>query len=452
MLPINKIYQHIRARSDVVLRSVLKNSGWAATGQAVSAVVALGETILLARFLSIEMFGVFIVLASTTELIFGLLDFRTGEAVIKFLPELRQSRGIDAVSAFLRLVFMVDGVVAVAGFIIIITFGYFILQWLALPTQYRFLLVILGGGVALKTVVRSVGSYLRVAGSFSLSIKLGMVSMVFRLILLTIAVIIAPEIPTVSLAIALSDGVFFALLLTAAIVSFHSLNLHPWRVPISLIARERKAMATFLLSTNLAGTFRILSTKLDVIVIAALSSPAVVALYKVATRIAGTLMLFSDPLLVAVYPEMSQLHAKKAIAQLNKIVTVLTKILAIFAALLIIFFALFGKWMLGTLAGMQYVNAQPVALIMLIGTSLSMIFFWARPLLLVYGMASKVVLVALVALVVQFGCLFLMVPVMGVEGAGVALALYYFIMVSLFIYLLLRNVKFASVNEQPRYV
>jgi O-antigen/teichoic acid export membrane protein len=275
--------------------------------------------------------------------------------------------------------------------------------------------------------------------------------MVFRLILLIIAVIIAPEIPTVSLAIALSDGVFFALLLTTAIVSFHALDLHPLRVPLSLIARERKSMATFLFSTNLAGTFRILSTKLDVIVIAALSSSAAVALYKVATRIAGTLMLFSDPLVVAVYPEMSQLHARKAIAQLSKMVKMLAKILAVFAFLLIVVFAFFGKWMLGTLAGTQYVNAQPVALVMLVGTSLSMVFFWARPLLLVYGLASRLVLVAVVSLVIQFVSLYLMVPAMGAQGAGLAFTFHYCMAFALSLYLLIRHVNFPLFGELREY-
>lgn len=451
MMTLVKHRQHPGARSDAILRAVLKNSGWAAAGQAVSAGVALLETFLLARFLTMETFGVFIVIVSATELVFGLLDFRTGEAVIKFVPELRQSRGQNAVAAFLRLVFMVDGAVAVAGFMIIISLGYLILQWLRVPFQHAPLTIILSGGVALKTTVRSVGSYLRVTDSFSLSIKLGIVAMILRLLALTAALIVSPELSRISWAIALSDGVFFVAMLSAAIVSLRAHGLHPLQRSAGLIAQERKAVAVFLLSTNLAGTFRILSTKLDVLVIAALSSSAVVALYKVATRIAGTLMLFSDPLLVAVYPEMSQMHAKNAIAQLRHIVVVLAKILTALAGLLVICFALCGKWMLGELAGAQYVNAQPVALVMLIGTSLSMIFFWVRPLLLVYGLANKLAAVAVAALVLQFACLYLLVPVMGAQGGGLAFALYYASSVILFLYIMLTSVDFVYFGKSPGY-
>ncbi|MGH7491093.1 MAG: lipopolysaccharide biosynthesis protein [bacterium] len=442
-LPFRNLCLDTLAGRDGVLHAVLTNGGWAVAGQAVHALVTLAETLLLARFLSMDMFGVFVILASTAELIFGALDFRTGEAVIKFVPELQRSRGHLAVSAFMRMLFLLDGTVAILGFAVIVFAGSFIMQWLALPTQYTIALAVLGGTVALKTMVRSIGSFLRVTNSFALSIKLGMAAMVLRLVVLTVTLVTAPAITTVSKAFACSESLFFALSIAAAVGSFRALDLNPLRPAGHLLTQERKSITNFLFSTNLAGAFRILSTKLDVIVIAGLSSPAVVALYKVSTRIAGALMLFSDPLLLAIYPQMAQLHAQNDNVRLTDLVILLAKIMAIIAALLIVLFACFGNWLLGTLAGARYVEVQPVTLVMLLGTSLSMIFFWARPLLLVYGMASKVVLVALVALIFQFVCLYVMVPTLGVQGAGLAFTLYYGMMVFLFLYFLLRRTGFV---------
>jgi O-antigen/teichoic acid export membrane protein len=412
-------------------------------------VAAWTETLLLARYLGVDMFGAFVVISSTVELISGALDFRTGEAVIKFVPALRKSRGLQAVSAFMRVVLLLDGSVAALSFAVIVFAGYAIMQWLALPMEYTFVLVILGSGAVLKMMVRSIGSFLRVTNSFSLSIKLGVAAAVLRLAVLIVALVTAPAMMAVSMAIAFSDSMFFALSLSAAVGAFKSLDLNPLRPAGRLLTEERRSMKHFLLNTNLAGAFRTLSTKLDVIVIAALSSPAVVALYKVAARLAGTLMLFSDPLLVAVFPELSQLHAQNDFARLTKTVTILAKVLTVIAAVLIGLFACCGDWVLGTLAGAQYANAQPVAMIMLLGTALSMIFFWARPLLLVYGLATKVVMVALVALVLQFGCLFVLVPAMGVQGAGLAFTLYYATMAFLFICLLHKHARFICFQDQP---
>lgn len=427
---------------------MLKNSGWAATGQAVNAIVTFVETILLARFLSVKMFGMLIVIVSTAELIFGILDFRTGEAVIKYLPELKHSKGNYEINSLLRLVFLIDGIISAFGFIIIIILNSFFIHWIPFPSEYAYLLIILGGGLALKAMVRSVGSYLRVTGSFSLSIKLGIVSIILRFVIICVTVIIAPEISTASWAIAISNAVFFVLMLWAAILSFRHLNINPLSGAIKFDNAERKSIMKFLLSTNLAGTVRMLSTKLDVIVIATLSSTGIVALYKVAVRIAGILLLFSDPLLVAIYPEMSQLYAAKAISKLRKMVKTLTKILAIFAVLYFIIFAIFGKWILGTLINTQYLAVQPIALVMLLGTSFAMIFFWTRPLLLVYEMASKLILVAIIALAIQFGCLYMLLPVLGAQGAGLALALNYFTTVILYLYLLLRKSKFVPFKRR----
>lgn len=450
--PVRKLYQYFHSRTDIVLRSVLKNSGWAATGQAVNSFVLLVETLLLARFLSIEIFGVLIVLVSTTELIFGLLDFRTGEAVIKFLPELKQNRGKRAVSSFLHLVILIDGAVSAIGLFIIIALSFFFVELIGLPPQYASLLIILGIGKALETMVRSVGSYLRVTGLFPLSIKLGIVSMLSRLVIVFIVLMIAPHISVISWAIVLSNSMFFILMLSAAIISFHSLNLHPLTEPIMFNTAERKSITTFLLSINFAGTLRALSKKLDVIIIAVLSSTGVVALYKVAARIACTLLLFSDPLLIAVFPEMSKLHSRNASSQLRKILITLTKSLTLLAAFLVFILVFFGEEILRMLAGAKYAEAHLISVIMIIGTSFTMIFFWARPLLLVYGKASKLVLIAIVGVIIQFGCLYMLVPKWGAQGAGLAFALYYFTITSLFLYLLFKSGDIPVLKRQTEYV
>jgi O-antigen/teichoic acid export membrane protein len=419
--------------TNTLFHSVFKNSGWALGGQAIAAPLLFLETLLLARLLPIEVLGNFIIIVSATDFVFGLLDFRTGEAVIRFFPEFRKS---CRESSLLRLLFIIDSFVALGGFIVVAAGGALFLRNLGLPSQYFPLLMIVACGLALQSIVRSVGSYLRVAGFFQLSIKLGIIYSISRLVCMVIALVVGGEISHLCWAVAGADALFFVLMLSAAIVTFRSLDVHPLGTKVPLEQSQRKLILAFLLGTNLTSTLRIVSTRLDVILIAALSSASVVALYRVATRIAGTLLLVSDPLLLAVYPEMAKLHAAKADSDLRRLVSTLTKGLAVLTAVGFVMFAAFGKHILATLAGSQYVAAHPMALVMLFGTSLAVIFFWARPLLLIYDKTRQTVNAAIIGTVLQFVCLYILVPVLGAEAAAAAFALNYLVTIVLFVVLL----------------
>src|SRR5258706_234464 len=126
---VSRLRQSVRARSDVVFRSLVKNTGWAAVGQVVSSGVSFGETIILARYFSLNDFGMFVTLTSVADLIYSLLDFRSSEAVIKFIPEISASKGASGSLAFLKLILLLDVIVAIVGFTLIGIFGRMILGW-----------------------------------------------------------------------------------------------------------------------------------------------------------------------------------------------------------------------------------------------------------------------------------------------------------------------------------
>lgn len=397
------------------------------------------ETLLLARFLPLKTFGTLMVLVSVTELIYGILDFRTGEAVVKFLPELEKKKGKRGTSDFLRHILLIDASVSALSLVIILFVSFFLFKWIHIPPQYTPLLIILGGGLALRGVVRSVGSYFRVSNLFPFSVKLGMISSLARFALILAAVLIAPGLTSVCWAFAISNSVFFLLSFSSLLFTFRRRGINPLSAPFHLEREERKSIIKFLFSINLSRTFKVLSTKLDVIFIAWLSSPAVVALYKVGARIASAVLLFSDPFTLAVYPEMSQLHSENKGHELKKILSSFSKFFASFSLVLIFCFSFFGKWIFRTLFGHLYADAHPVALVMLVGTSLAAVFFWIRPLLLVYGKADKLVIIWLVRITGQFTALFLLVPLMGAQGAGWAFTINYSLGIILSLFLLKRT-------------
>ena len=422
---VSRLQSSLKARTDAVSRSLLKNSGWAAVGQFLSAAVSFGETIVLARYFSVTDFGAFVTMASVADLINSLLEFRSGEAVIKFIPELRASKGIPGTLAFLKLIFLLDVIVALAAFTIIVTFGRVILGWVSLQAVYFPALLIISVGFATRGIVGTVEAYFRICGRFDQVAKLYSISLLTRLTLLVVVGLVVPTLPAVSWATAGADLLYFVLIGGTLLFVLRHSGFGPGSSELTLIKDIRRPLTTFLLSTNLIYSVRTLSSKLDTLLIAGLTSPPVVAIYKLSARFALILVLLSDPLGTAIFPELSHLNAGGRIVQIRKVILTLSSSMAAGAAVLVGGFAVAGHWILKTFAGPQYDSAYPVVLIMFLGSAAAMIFFWVRPLLLVRGKAHLVAAVTTVALLVQVGGLYLLLPSMGAFGAGLVFALTY---------------------------
>jgi len=446
-----QLREFFRARADSVLRSVLKNSSWAAAGQMVVVTVGMIETFVLARYLSLTDFGIFVTLSATVEITYGLLDFRNDEAVIKFMPVVTNSMGRPGAAAFLKLILLLDAAVAVFGFLIIAAVGRVILQWTSLSDEYLTALLPISFGFAGRRLVQSVGAYFRICGMFDRVTKLNVISQVGRLLLMAFVAVLTPKIVSLAYALTAANLLHMTVLGMAFLWAIRHNGLHLRPAPLSVLSDIRRQLLMFLLSGNLVGTLRMLSTKLDTILIVKLTSPAVAAIYKISARFAASLMLFSDPLLVAIYPELSHLHAHGRTNELWKLLRTVTLSFTVLGAAVIGGFAVFGGWVLETLAGGQYQSAYPVVLLMFGGSALAMIFFWARPLLLVWGYAQTLLSVSIVAFAVQVGALYLLVPSKGAVGAGISFALNYLALVGLYLCLIFRFRR-RQVFHQPQPV
>jgi O-antigen/teichoic acid export membrane protein len=151
--------------------------------------------------------------------------------------------------------------------------------------------------------------------------------------------------------------------------------------------------------------------------------------------------MFSDPLLTAVYPEISRLSATGEQKKIRGLLIMLTKILFLVCTTYFVGMYFFGGYILGIL-GKEYISALNVILVMIIGVSSAVIFFWARPMLLVHGKASKTIWATLISISLQFSLLYFLVPKYGELGAGIASASSYIVAVIVFlIFLTQKTIK-----------
>ncbi len=137
---------------------------------------------------------------------------------------------------------------------------------------------------------------------------------------------------------------------------------------------DRSRMLRFAIGTNLLGTLKQLHGNGDLLVVSSLGGPAAAGLYKLATGVADVHGSLTSPLATYAYP-----HIAKSIdaPDLKVVLHHLGRLAAMFSLPIGLAMAAFTGPLLGLLSkNSEYGAATPLIRIMLIGTTVTTIFFW----------------------------------------------------------------------------
>ncbi len=144
-----------------------------------------------------------------------------------------------------------------------------------------------------------------------------------------------------------------------------------------------------------------------------LLGPFAAGVYKTAKAVINLVTLPITPFITAAYPAMNKAVAEKALPRLRDLLKKLTWISALWTGGVAIGLFLFGRWLITSFYGAEYLPAYPVMLILLIGFGFANIFYWNRTLLLSLGLPMYPLWVIAGAGAIKLGLTFLLVPRFG---------------------------------------
>jgi O-antigen/teichoic acid export membrane protein len=121
------------------------------------------------------------------------------------------------------------------------------------------------------------------------------------------------------------------------------------------------------------------------------------------------------------YPEMTRSIAAKKWKELKQMLRRVTLISASWTAFFFVFMAILGHWILN-FWGADFVNGYPIMLIMMIGYSVSNVFFWNRSIWLSFGKANIPLVVIMVCAVLKIGLAFVLLPRFGMTAEALLLS------------------------------
>jgi lipopolysaccharide exporter len=388
----------------------------------VNALARLAETILLARYLSPAHFGEFVLIIAYPEAVQQLLGFRVPEAMTRYLGEfITRGRRKEAV-ALLKLLWLLDVAVSLLAFLLVALTAGFAAHHLLHDRDLAGLMIIYALGTLFASLDTASPTILRVLDRFPLSFTAASTLALTRLGLIVMMVVLGAGLKGLVWATVGASVVSTVVAAALALVALGPMVWRERRAPISTLRGRLKEIGKFLVNTNLAGSIRLASSKLDTLVIGLLTGPTTVSIYRVAVQLGSAPLNVSDPLLVAYYPAFVRLHTVgrfREVLSLGRRTTVILAALAVPVGSLL---AYKSELVIDLTVGAKYHEAALPFVVLLLSVIPVVVFFWTRAGILTLGRADIVLRIVAIAAAVQLALLFVLVPLLGATGGALSLA------------------------------
>jgi len=437
-------------KEDVLLKRVIRNTSYLFSSQMVVMVLAFGQSILAARLLGASLYGWLAVIMDFATTVNRLFSFRMNEFVVRYMGRELVHKDLTRAGAFAKVAGLTETITSIFAFVIYM------------------LLVPLGA----KYIVKDVSSipYFYIYGFFILAnityeTATGILQVLNRYKIQAVFQIIQSGVTAAIIVIAFftKGSVFIVLLgyligkfilgfgsIIAAWVGLNQDLGNDWiKAPFSILPPFRE-MAGFTISTNLSATAKLLTSgSLETQLIGFFLNTKAVAIYSIANNVTVPLMTPVSQFISTTYPEMTKSIAAKKWQELKQLLRRVTIISATWTVFFFVVMAIIGPWIL-PIWGQEFIAAYPVLLILMVGYSISNIFFWNRSLLLSFGKANIPLYIITGAAIAKIALAFVFVPVYGMNAEALLLSGNFVVSVGLLVWIglaMIRRVEKKDLTE-----
>jgi O-antigen/teichoic acid export membrane protein len=397
---------------------VLRHSGWLAGAYVVAFGLALLQNVVLARNMDPAAFGVLALVIAIVTFVQLLLGSRVWEAATAFVVEFRSKGDGGRATATVKLCYLVDTIGALIGFVLIVSLAQpiariFSIEGAVAPIRLFALSLLFAVPVATSSALLRIGDRFRwLAAQTVAENMVRLVAVV--LVIFGIGVRLMPIVGAYLVAVGVSAVTLGWL---ASRVS-RELGLVRWReAPLSLLAEDRRRILGFLLNSNLAGTARLITGRLDVLIVGWLTDPASVGVYRLARSVSDPLAAFATPVSQAVFPEISKLVHARDLRAIRSVTHLMKKIAAFVVLPVCVVTVLLAGWLVPAVFGASYDEAVPLVRIM-VWQLVWIPYLWLPGLLLSLGRAGAVAMFTAIDAAAYLVLLMVLIPPFGVTGAA----------------------------------
>jgi O-antigen/teichoic acid export membrane protein len=402
------------------LRRIRRNAGLLLGGNGIAGLLALAAVAVAARGLGVEAFGRLMVIHALAMLIGGIARFNVYHALIRYGAGCLERQRRDDLQGLLLFALLLElaGLLAAAGL------AWLGLAWLG-PTvgvapdheaaAFAYCLIVI-----LANTTTPIG-LLRLFDRFALVAWTRPVTPALRLLGCLLAWLMGAGLAVFAAIWALAAAVEAALLWSAAARTLGQggwLEGFAWR--LRGLAGPHPGLWRMVLWTNLQGTLGLVSGRLATLLVGSLLGPAAAGLYLVAHQAA---MVIDRPLQLArraVDPEFARLVAaddRPTLLAVHRRTRLWT---AAIALLPLLFLVTLGDRLLALVVGDAFAAAHGILFLLALEKTLLVLSLPSAALLVMLGEAGRLLWAQAAGRGLQLAGLALLVPTMGLLGAGLA--------------------------------
>ena len=421
---------------DGVFRHMFLNAGKLLSANTLAAFIGLTVVALIARALGPKNYGVLVLVLIYEQSIGKLVTFNAWQAIIKYGSEALHKEDSSGLKKLIKFGFSLDISSAFFGTILAMVLSGPVISLLGWDQSVRSLLVLISILILFSLNGTPIG-ILRLFDRFDLLSYSAVINTLARL-------------GGVAWCLLTKQGLFgFVLvyLITGIVGQLYQVFASLWVLrqhhlagffflPLRGFRHKFPNILAYVWTTNVHSTVRMLSREADGLIIAGLTTPEALGIFKIAKQFSRALQMLSNPLYQSIYPELSRLLAtgkKKAFRSLIKRSSLLIGTISVCGWLI---FILLGNWLIVRIVGSVYQDSYWIAVWYMLALVIATITFSFHPSMLALGLPLTSFKILAFATLVYFALLVPLVSIIGIIGASLSYIAFYLVWsITMFIYL-----------------
>jgi O-antigen/teichoic acid export membrane protein len=413
---------------DSSIRKLIKNSGWLYGGGIFNTLLTTAQAILTARLLGLEGYGNLALILAAVGIVSQFADFRTWEVTIRFLPEKLASKEKDDATSFVRSLIWLDILSGLAAVAIIALINNWLTQGVTHNNQLAPLILLCSLSIPMTLVWNGTCTgVLRVFDRFDLITAKFMVISVIQLIAVVSVLWLGYGLVGVLVVFLLMETInaVISLALVGLVwnLKFSTLLNIDIRSVITNLGKIRGFLGQFWLS----GTIKGIGGRIDILLLGALTSAAIVGTYRLALDIAGALTKIGNPIQTVILPIFVDVNSQDDSSKLRKLAGTTTFILSLVVVPAVIIISIIATGAVKTLVGPAYQEAGVPLIILSIGIGVNTIFIWSRPMLVAKSFVHIGNSIAILGTVIELLIIVLLARQYGAIAAALGTASMYIV-------------------------